>query len=281
MIHEQTYLGEVTLIVSNLERSLQFYSEVLGMQSMTAQKREAILYSDKDTPLLHLKEDNKAEPVVPNTYLGLYHFALLYPDRQSLGAHLTKLLKMKIPIGGADHSVSEAIYLNDPDGNGIELYSDRPRTEWSYDQDHHIYMDTKALDIESLLLDASDWNGLPSGVKMGHIHLHVNDLNTIEHFYKNVLGFSVMTYFGEQALFMAGGGYHHHFGFNTWARNDVHQAKPAVGLESFTINIPDKSTFEQVKKRLEQNQYQLLDQTADSVSLKDPSFNYIKIQKVN
>ncbi|MBM7838662.1 catechol 2,3-dioxygenase [Alkalihalobacillus xiaoxiensis] len=280
MIHEDSFLGEVTLIVKNIERSLDFYTETLGFQFSMIRPGEAVLFSNTETPLLILKEDKQAIEVPPNTYLGLYHFALLYPDRQSLGAQLKKLLELNVRIGGADHSVSEAIYLNDPDGNGIELYRDRPRTEWQYDQDNHVYMDTKALDIEGLLLEATEWKGLPDGVKMGHIHFHVDNLDQIEHFYKDILGFSVMTYFGRQALFMAAGGYHHHFGFNTWASKDIQQPKPAVGLELFTLNIPDERSFQELKERLERHQQEIIKHSNHSFSLVDPSFNRMKIKLV-
>lgn len=169
--------------------------------------------------LVQLVEQAGARPVQPRSRLGLFHFAILLPDRPSLASALAHLNEQRVPLGMSDHLVSEALYLNDPDGLGIEIYRDRPRGEWTHDGSE-LAMATDPLDVEGLLKTpgAGPWTGMPAGTAMGHMHLHVGDLARAEQFYRDTIGFDVTVRRYPGALFMSAGGYHHHLGTNTWAR---------------------------------------------------------------
>lgn len=175
----------------------------------------------------------------------MYHFALLLPSRNDLARILRHFIQIRYPLQGAsDHLVSEAIYLADPDGNGIEIYSDRPSAAWNW-ENGEVEMATVPLDAENLLAegDGEAWTGLPSNTLMGHIHLHVSELQKTEEFYIQGLGFNIVNRYGRQALFISTGGYHHHIGLNTW--NGVGAPAPlenSVGLKRFSLVLPNKET---------------------------------------
>lgn len=219
-------LGRVSLQVSDLARSVTFYQNVLGFREIERSGGRSLLgpHGD-DTVVIELVEHRGARPVPRRGLLGLFHFAILLPDRASLGAFLSHLGELGMPVGMSDHLVSEAVYLNDPDGLGIEVYSDRPRESWER-SGHEIRMTTEHMNVESVLraADGQTWTGMPPSTRIGHVHLHVGDLDRAAHYYHEVLGFdkTVWTYPG--ALFLSAGGYHHHVGLNTWAGN-----APAAG----------------------------------------------------
>jgi catechol 2,3-dioxygenase len=239
-----TFVGQVNLKVQNLERALAFYKEVIGFKVYEQTERSAKLTADGKTVLLSIEQPEDVIPKQART-AGLYHFALLLPQRSDLANIVRHFLKLGYPLQGAsDHLVSEALYLADPDGNGIEIYTDRPASKWEWNN-NEVVMATEALDAENLLAEGLDeaWDGLPAGTVMGHIHLHVSELANTEEFYTKGLGFEVVCRYGSQALFISSGQYHHHIGLNTW--NGVGAPKPrvnSVGLESFTLVLPDEET---------------------------------------
>lgn len=215
---DRTHLGMVRLQVSDLERSITWYQEVLGFAVASRAPGVAVLASHGDRSLVELHERPGAATVSRRGRLGLYHFAILLPDRAALGRFVTHLTQVGARAGASDHLVSEALYLQDPDGLGIEVYADRPRSAWRV-QGGELAMDTKPLDLESLAREARGqaWTGMPEGTVVGHIHLHVGDLAEAEAFYRGALGLDVMVRSYPGALFLSAGGYHHHLGLNTWA----------------------------------------------------------------
>ncbi len=212
-------IGVVALTVADLERSIAFYRDALGFQLRARDERAAHLGSGA-IDLIDLNEIPGARR--PPRATGLFHYAVLLPDRADLARAVLRLSAAGVRIQGAsDHGVSEAIYLADPDGNGIEIYRDRPREEWPREHGGAVSMPTDPLDLEGLLREAprgaASTGPAPDGTRIGHVHLHVADLAAAERFYVDTLGFDIVTRYGSEALFVAAGGYHHHIGLNTWA----------------------------------------------------------------
>jgi catechol 2,3-dioxygenase len=215
---EDARLGRVRLQVAELERSLAFYREVLGLRVLQRAGSHATLGAHgEDAPLVELHERGGAAPAPPRGRLGLYHFALLLPDRAALGRLVAHLGRIGARAGASDHRVSEAIYLQDPDGLGVEVYADRPRATWRY-EGRELVMDTRPLHLAGLVAAAGGqpWTGMPAGTGVGHIHLHVGDIDGAAAFYHAGLGLDPMVWSYPGALFLAAGGYHHHLGVNTW-----------------------------------------------------------------
>jgi len=259
-IHPDTQLGLVSLTVSNLARALRFYDGTLGLKTLDHQNGVAVLGTDGGGSLIALTERPHARPKPPHT-TGLYHFAILLPRRADLARVLRRLAEQGYPLQGAsDHGVSEALYLADPDGNGIEIYADRPRDDWPW-QDSRLQMFTASLDLEGLLSQGDGrWSGLPPATRIGHVHLHVADLGAAQRFYCDVLGFDLMQHYpavrgansGPSALFLSAGGYHHHVGLNTWAGKGAPPPPPdAVGLRHFTVFLPDEAELARLAERLQ------------------------------
>jgi catechol 2,3-dioxygenase len=231
-------IGQVELTIRDLDRSVPFYRDVLGFQELKRGGGTSVLAPDGGRTLIELHENKGATPK-PGRTSGLFHFAILVPSRAALGRSLRRLSEKRWPMTGAsDHLVSEALYLNDPDGLGIEIYRDRPRAEWPV-RNGQIMMATDPLDLQSLLDEPgadSAWQGLEAGTVMGHVHLHVPSLDTAEDFYCRKIGFEPTVRGYPGALFAAAGGYHHHLGLNTWAGAGAPPPpEHAVGLRSFTI----------------------------------------------
>jgi catechol 2,3-dioxygenase len=275
-IHPETDLGYIHLTISDLERSIEFYDDVLGFSVLEARGARASLGVDSDRPLLVLSENRQAQPKSPHS-TGLYHFAILLPSRLDLARSLRRLAEQRYPLGGAsDHLVSEALYLSDPDDNGIELYRDRPRREWTR-RDGQLQISTLPLDLEGLLgeleRDGGPWDGLPSGTRLGHVHLHVADLPASENFYNSILGFDMIARYGPSAIFVSAGGYHHHIGLNVWAGRGVPPPPPdAVGLRYFAVRLPDKGELDRILKRLQSSGVEFEEQ-GEGVYCQDPSGN--------
>ena len=243
------HIGQVGLDVSNLDRSVLFYRDVLGFQEMTRQGAVASLGPSGRRPLIALHERPNAI-AKPRRSAGLYHFAILVPSRAALGRSLRRLTDRRWPLTGAsDHLVSEALYLDDPDGLGIEIYRDRPREAWPR-QDGQLKMATDPLDLQGVHDEPgadTAWTGLDAGTTIGHVHLHVPHLDAAEAFYCGRIGFEPMVRGYPGALFVAAGGYHHHLGLNTWT--GIGAPPPpehAVGLRSFTIESPSLAAGEVV-----------------------------------
>jgi catechol 2,3-dioxygenase len=207
-------MGAVHLTVADLARSLAYYESAIGLRVHARDDGRAALGTGGED-LLVLTEQPGARPA--DRYCGLYHFALLVPDRGDLARWLAHAAAERVPlVGMADHDVSEAIYLSDPDHHGIEIYADRPRSVWEGDVARRLT--TAPLDARDLLRAAGDagFDGLAGGTVMGHVHLRVRDVESTNEFYADRLGFEVMAALGRQATFLAAGGYHHHLGANTW-----------------------------------------------------------------
>ena len=241
-----TQLGPVTLAVADLERSLAFYRDLAGLLVLEHDGSHATL-GVSDTEVIHLVEEPAARPA-PNRATGLYHTAILYPDRAALARVVQHIGLQQYPFTGAsDHLVSEAFYLDDPDGLGVELYRDRPRAEWKW-SGKTIEMATLPLDVPGLLAVADRaFDGAPAGTRIGHVHLKVGDIAQAEAFYGDVLGFDVTARFGDSATFLAAGGYHHHIGANVWESRGAGPAPAGhVGLREIVIEAPDTDARELV-----------------------------------
>jgi len=210
---------------------------------------------------------------------GLYHFAVLVPTRLELAQSLRRFVDTTTPMQGfADHGVSEALYLADPDGNGIEVYRDRPKSEWPT-VDGRLQMGTAPLDVEGLLEELGDhpdpWAGLASHTRIGHVHLHVSHLPDAEQFYVQALGFDLMQRYGHAALFVSAGGYHHHVGLNTW----IGEGAPppphgAIGLRHFVLRLPAASALDEVAGRLRDASI-AVESLGRGLLVRDPSDNAI------
>jgi len=217
---DRTHIGAVHLQVADLERSLEYYQRVLGLRVLSRAPQQAALVAESDSrPLVQLVEQPGVRPVPRGGLLGLYHFAVLLPDRAALGRFVAHLSALGVHAGSADHAVSEAIYLTDPDGLGIEVYADRPRAAWRIDSTRQLFMTTAPLDVRGLVAAAGGaaWTGMPTATTIGHVHLHVGDLGAAEAFYHRALGFDKVVWSYPGALFLSAGGYHHHLGTNTWS----------------------------------------------------------------
>jgi len=250
---EGTRLGPVRLEIADLGRSLAFYKETLGLQFLRHEASRAVLGPHGDaTPLVILEEHPGARPVPPRGRLGLYHFAILLPDRPSLGRFVRHLEELGVPAGAGDHRVSEAFYLHDPDNLGIEVYADRPRRTWRR-IGRQLVMATDPVDVAGLVASAgqSRWAGMPAGTVIGHVHLHVGDLSRAAAFYAEGLGFDRTVWQYPGALFLGAGGYHHHLGANTWAGSDATPPTTEdARLVEWSIEPPSPGDVDQVARSL-------------------------------
>ncbi|MEO7001294.1 MAG: VOC family protein [Ktedonobacterales bacterium] len=238
-----THMGLVSIAVADLERSLAYYHDALGFAVLARTDQQATLGAG-DAPLLVLTEERGARPWPHDRYgyTGLYHFAILVPSRADLGRWLGHWLALGYPLPGqGDHLVSEALYLSDPDGNGIEIYRDRPRDEWRW-INGQVQMATDPVDIAGVLAEAEQsgepWTGMAPGTRLGHMHLQVGNIAQAEAFYHDVLGFDIVARM-PTALFISAGGYHHHIGMNIWHSRGAGPAPVGIaGLRAFTIELP-------------------------------------------
>lgn len=268
-----TRMGLVELTVSDLGRTVDAWQRAIGLRVLERENGTATLGAD--TPLLRFVEQPGARPDAGHT--GLYHVALLVPDRPSLARFLAHASRERTPLQGlSDHDVSEAIYLRDPDGHGIEVYADRPRALWEGQVGERLT--TLPLDVDDLFAELDDpasepFEGLPDGTRMGHVHFRVREIEETIGFYRDVLGLGLMAQLGPAAAFLSAGGYHHHVGGNTWESAGADPASSgSATLRQATIILPDEAERDRVAARVA-DAGQEPERREDGLLVRDPSGN--------
>lgn len=274
---DATHVGTVHLQVSDLQRSLAYYEQVIGLRTHSVAEDTATLGAPGDDhPLVTLRTRHGVTRARRGTF-GLYHFAILLPERAALGRFAAHLSALGVRAGMADHLVSEALYLWDPDGLGIEVYADRPRDTWQY-RNGELVMTTESLDIASVI-DAGGgepWNGAPLGTTIGHVHLHVGSLEAADAFYHRALGFDKTVWSYPGALFFSAGGYHHHLGTNIWAAGPGPSVDEAQLLE-WELIVPARGGVTAVAQNLRAAGYYAED-AADGLVTADPWGTRLRIR---
>jgi catechol 2,3-dioxygenase len=269
-IHPDTTVGKVALTVRDLPMMTQFYNEVIGLKIREETAEKAVLGTPHED-ILVLHGNPTAHKVEPST--GLFHLAILVPDRPSLAHWLYQFLNSGYQLPGAsDHGVSEALYLSDPEGNGIEIYRDRPREEWPMKGDR-VQMFTNRLDFEGLMkvVPQSIWYKLPDKTTLGHVHLKVHNIPQSVAFYANVVGFDVTSDEYPGAGFVSAGGYHHHLGMNTWHSAGADPLPPgSAGLAGYTIRLPDEAARDETMAHILEAGVEVED-TAEGPLVRDPA----------
>ncbi len=267
-------VGEVNLTVRDLAQALGFYRDILGYTA-TETPEGTVQLTDATGDVNFVLHEHPGAGPKPRRTSGLFHAAILLPTRRDLARIVQQLLASGWPIGGAsDHGVSEALYLDDPDGIGLEIYVDRPRENWPR-AGERVAMVTEQLNFDSLFGELSanepEWTAIPAGTTIGHIHLQVSDLERSARFYTDVLGFETMQDSYPGALFVAAGGYHHHIGMNVWAGRGVPPPPAGTsGLRRFTINVPEREGWQQLMSRLDEAGIQVERREDGTALVSDP-----------
>ncbi|HLQ75445.1 MAG TPA: VOC family protein [Alloiococcus sp.] len=279
-LSEKINLGKVVINVHDLWNMLTFYQEKLGLDVLESSDHHALLGIKKDgSELLELRVSNAKPNTEPHT--GLYHIAFLLPTRRDLANILFSLITQKnVDIQGAsDHGYSEAIYLTDPEGNGIEIYRDKPKEEWTILEDGTIPGVTVPMDGNGVLAEKDEGvhDHMPNGTVIGHIHLMVSDIKESIDFYRNVIGLELKFNAGSSAAFMAAGEYHHHVAMNVWSTDKAVPIKDGdLGIVYYTIEVNDQAEFEEMKSHVRQT-IELTDVTEQSFKMFDPNGIGIKV----
>ncbi len=283
---DETRLGEIRLRTRDAKGLLRFYREVLGLKAVSAAGAVNARSVDGQDPALIVLNEDGAAPSRPPNAAGLFHVAFRYRSKGELAGAFLGLLKHRYPIEGAsDHGVSEAIYLRDPDGNGVELYADRPRTEWVW-REGQVAMSTEALDVDNLLASvgkSSAQAGTLSPPDLGHIHLRVTDLAQAERFFHEFLGLAVTQRSYPGALFFSAGGYHHHIAVNTWGSPAA--APPgSTGLISYRLIVPVPEILYCLKNRAPLLGYESIAESdsngRDILKLRDPNGAWLEVRSI-
>jgi catechol 2,3-dioxygenase len=274
---ETTHVGAVHLQVSDLQLSLLYYQQVIGLQPHSTTTEPVVLCADGDERPLVTLHTRPGGTSARRGAFGLYHFAILLPDRTALGRFAAHTTSLGVRVQMADHLVSEALYLWDPDGLGIEVYADRPRNTWRH-HDGELAMTTDPLDIESVIATGGDvkWTGAPHGTTMGHVHLHVGSLDQAEAFYHHALGLDKTVWSYAGALFLSAGGYHHHLGTNVWSPGPAPSADQAQLLE-WELLVPSATDVAAVARSLEAAGYQS-ERAGNTLATADPWGTQVRIQ---
>ena len=267
-----THIGRTALRVNDRDELTEFYQTVIGLSVLEESDTRSVLGVD-ETPLLVLEEDADA-PTRHRSGAGLYHTAFRVPSRAALGDALTRIRTHWQLSGASDHWVSEALYLTDPEGNGIEIYCDFPRDEWPRSDDGRVQIGTEPLDLDSMEAAAEGDSQAAPGTDIGHIHLEVSSLDAFRDFYVDTLGFEVQTTV-PAAAFVSAGGYHHHIGANTWH----HRTAPVDGrgLSWFEVIVPDQGALTAVRSRLEGCEIPVTE-TDGGLGIHDPDEIEVRIQ---
>jgi catechol 2,3-dioxygenase len=279
-----TTVGPVRLTVADLDASRSFYERAIGLRPFERDDGTIAFGTDAARPLVELRGDSSAPALNPRA-TGLFHLAILVPTRRDLALALVRLAQARWPLDGAsDHLVSEALYLSDPDGNGIEIYRDRPREDWSRTPDG-LRMATLPLDLDDVLGELGHADGFqelaPDETTIGHVHLQVSDLADAERFYNGVLGFDVMVRGYPGALFVSAGGYHHHLGLNTWRSAGSPPPPPgSVGLTSFEVLLPTRTELDRVLERVRSAGLEI-ESVGDDRAVRDPAGNTVTLRSAS
>jgi len=266
---DSAHVGRVRLAVSHLGRSIAFYRDGIGLAILSQNGSLAQLGAHGDTrTLLELEEQPGVHSIAQHSRLGLYHTAFLLPTRQDLSGFVQHLRRKRIPFAAADHSVSEALYLVDPDGLEVEVYADRPRSEWPH-ANGHLQMGTVALRFDTLpRVVENSWQGAPAGTTVGHVHFYVGHLRQAEAFYCAGLGFAPRVRM-PSALFAAAGGYHHHVGLNTWAAGSPVASRQDARLLHWELALPNAAEVDRVTERMLRAGYRQRSATGASPTFAD------------
>lgn len=266
-------IGRVALRVTDLDRLVEFYRDVVGLVVHHREGDRATLGNGEE-PLLSLRVDPDA-PERHRDETGLFHTAFRVPSRAALGDALERVRGRWHLTGASDHLVSEALYLADPEGNGIEIYRDRPREEWPTNPDGTVGMETRRLDIDALGDLCTGKDTVPSETDVGHVHLEVSSLADAREFYVDALGMNVRQRYGESALFVAAGDYHHHVGLNVW--NGRSEPASGRGLAWFEVVVPDRESLDGVRRRFEEREIDV-SETEDGITVADPDEIQLRIR---
>ena len=278
ILSTDTSMGAVTLKVRDLDTMTAYYHQGPGLEVLSQSGDRSVLGS-AGRPLVILEHSPLLQHA-PASAAGLFHTAILYPAQADLARALYSIAT-KFPgtfTGSSDHLVSEALYFDDPEGNGVELYWDRPRSEWTWNGDR-VAMDTIFLDPNAYLRNhlTDEVLAAPTAdTVVGHVHLKVGDIATAREFYADTVGFEVTNEFGSQALFVSAGGYHHHLGMNTWQSRGALDRSPALGLGEVAIDVPTRDDLGALQERLTHRGISVKD-TGRTLIFEDPWKNEIKV----
>ncbi|GAB3059083.1 catechol 2,3-dioxygenase [Salinicoccus sesuvii] len=274
---QEPRLGYVELQVSDLDESAQFYEDLIDFSILKQNDNTVELTADGTSPQLILTHDDNFEARSPRT-TGLYHLAVLVPTRQDLALSIQHLMASEYPLQGAsDHQYSEALYLADPDGNGIEIYTDRDSAEWVRDDNGGYVGATDQLDLENLFAEIGDakWNGLANGTRIGHMHLQASDLEASEAFYVDALGFDIVAQ-DSHMLFVSKDAYHHHIGMNTWMGTDIPEpSENTLGLKRFTFHLTEDE-YQEAKAGLTEGDFEF-EEDNETLTVEDPAGVELKL----
>jgi len=277
--NEIPHVSSIELRVLNLNRSIEFYTKTIGMKILSRTDKKASFGTDNSV-LLSLTEIENGHPT-DTRFAGLYHVAYLVPSRKELGSILKHFIKNRTPLQGAsNHGISEAIYLSDPDGNGIEIAADTPDSTWKWINDKlDLLSENGPMDVQSVLDEAKDmeFNGLSKDTIVGHLHLHVSELVESKKFYNTLLGIDTVIEIPNSAIFMSYAKYHHHIAINVWNGKGVKQAEPNTpGLIVANLSFPTQEDINRIENKLIQSNYPFIKKD-HSLSVNDPSGNQFNL----